>query len=243
MQVLMICAAAPTRERPRAHGFITALARAGHAVTLIFVDRAGTAFDDLEDRCERIVPVRRRDLTAAAQAELAAHKFDLAHIDGPAAPLVIGSFGLPTVIDGAVCGAMRHERAARAAGLLLRAARATQAARARRYLRAARATGARMIVTTPVDSWAYKVLGDVPRGIYVVPSLVDLERFTPPLRLREQATVLLDLRGLDQAEMLAALRLGQSIMARVWAQRSYVRLSVLGEPPFGTAGRLATDGR
>lgn len=244
MKALMICASAPTRDHPRTHGFIAALARAGHAVTLIFVDRAGTAFDDLADRCERTVPVHRpRELIEVVRAELGANPYDLVHVDGPAAPLIDGPLGLPTVVDGAACGLMRRERAARAATPLIRAARVVQAGRARRFVGAARALSARMIIATPDDRWAYTTLGYEADALHVVPSLIDLERFAPPARLREQATLLLDLRGLDQAEAMDALSLTRTIMAEVWAQRSDVGLTVLGQPTFGTAGHLATDGR
>lgn len=244
MHILMICASAPTRDRPRAHSFLAALDRAGHAVTLIFVDRAGTVFDGLSNCCERIVPVRRRSgLTMAVQAELAAAPYDLAHLDGPAAHLVRGPLPLPTVIDAGGCGVMRQERAARASVVLLRAALVAQAARARRCYAAARAHEARILVATPDDAWALQTLGVAAAGLYVVPGAVDLERFAPPAALRDQATVLLDLRGLSRAEAAGALAVARAAMARVWAQRADARLTVLGRAPFGLAGRLAGDAR
>lgn len=243
MNILMICASAPTLERPRAHGFVAAASRAGHSITLVFVDRAGTVFDGIADYCERIVPVRRRSgLDLAVQAELATTAFDLAHIDGAAAHLVTGPLPLPAVIDLGGCAVMRRERAARAGGLLTRAALVAQAVRARRCYAAARAHQARAIVATEDDAWALGALGDH-AGVYVVPGVVDLERFAPPVALREQATVLLDLRGLGRAEATAALRSARDVMARVWAQRAEARLTVLGRAPFGAAGRLASDGR
>lgn len=244
MNVLIICASAPTRAQPRTHGFIVALARAGYAVTLIFVDRAGTTFDDFADLCARTVLVpRRKALIEVVRAELAANTYDLVHIEGAAASLIDAPLGLPTVIDGSSCGPMRHERAARGAGTLVRAARVVQAEQARRFLRAARALDARMITATPDDGWAYGALGYGADALHVVPSLVDLERFAPPTRLREQASLLIDLRGLDRAEVTEAMRLTKATMAEVWAQRPEVRLTVLGPPTFGSAGRLATDGR
>lgn len=244
MNVLMICASAPTRERPRAHGFITALAKAGHSVTLVFVDRAGTTFDGLSEACERIVPVRRgAGLSLAVHAELAARPFDLAHLDGPAARLVEWPLPLPTVIDATGCGALRRERATRHGGLLWRAAQAAQTVGARRCQRAAVAHGARLLVATVDDAWAIGTAGDPPPGLYVVPSFVDLDRFAPPLALRDQATVVLDLRGLSGVEARAAISLAQATLARVWAQRSEVRLTILGRPPFPGAGQLAADGR
>jgi glycosyltransferase involved in cell wall biosynthesis len=244
MNVLMICASAPTREQPRAHGFLATLARLGHAVTLVFVDRAGTVFDDLAEHCVRIRPVRRRGgLEMAVNAALAAAPFDLAHLDGPAAHLVPGPLPLPTVIDAASYGGMRRERAESEGGLLVRAARVARAGGARRCHAAIRAHGARVLVASPDDAWAFRTLDIPAEGVDVVPSLVDLERFAPPTGLREQATVALDLRGLVRTEAVAALGLAQATMALVWAQRSEARLTVIGRPPFGAAGRLAGDGR
>ncbi|HMQ29903.1 MAG TPA: glycosyltransferase, partial [Chloroflexaceae bacterium] len=206
--------------------------------------RAGTTFDGLTEACERIVPVRRaRGLDMAAQAELAAAPYDLAHLEGAAALMVDAPLPLPTVIDAGTCAAMRRERAAREGGLLLRLSRAAQAARARRCQRAAAAHGARILVAAPDDAWAFRALEPAPPEVYVVPSPVDLEHFAPPAALREQAGVLLDLRGLDRAEAVAAMGLAHATMARVWAQRADARLTVLGRAPFGGAGRLAGDGR
>ncbi len=244
MNVLMICASAPTREHPRAHGFITTLARLGHAVTLVFVDRAGTVFDDLAEHCARMTPVRRRGgLEMAVNAALASAPFDLAHLDGPAAYLVPGPLPLPTVIDAASCGAMRREREGHEGGLMVWAARAAQAGSVRRCQAAVRAHGARVLVASADEAGAFRSFATGMEAIDVVPSLVDLERFGPPMALREQATVALDLRGLARPEATTALGLAQATMALVWAQRSEARLTVIGRPPFGAAGRLASDGR
>lgn len=244
MRILLICASAPTRERPRAHGLLAAMARAGHVVTLVFVDRAGTTFDDLSEHCERIVPVRRRaNLVAAVRAELDAAPYDLAQVDGPAVRLVGRPLPIPTVIDVGPCAAMRRERAARAGGLLLRAARAAQAARARRCQAAAIALGARLLIATQEDAWAWRTLAPASGEVTVVPSPVDLGRFASPLALRDQGTILLDLRDLDRAEAVAAMRHAYATMTIVWAQQAEVRLTVLGRAPFGGAGRLAGDAR
>lgn len=244
MQILMVCASAPTRERPRANGFLAAVARGGHAVSLLFVDRAGTVFDDLAGHCARIGPVRRAaGLEPALQAELAARPFDLIHLDGPAACLLEAPLGLPTVVDVASCGPLRRERATRESGPLLRIARAVQAARAGRCHVAARAHGAHLLVATAEDAWAFRATGLATDGLSVVPSLVDLERFAPPTALRDQERVLLDLRGLGAAEAAAAMRLAARTLALAWAQRPELRLTVLGRAPFGGAGRLAGDPR
>lgn len=244
MDTLYICATAPTRERSRAHGLLTTLARAGHTVTLVFIDRAGTTFDGLSDHCARIVAVRGgAQLAAAVRAELAARPYDLAHVEGPAARFLGGPLPIPTVVDAGSCGAMRRERSARKGGLLVRVGRAAQAARARRCQRAAAALGAWLIVPTSEDAWAWRALSPEPAEITVVPSPVDLERFASPLALRDQAAVLLDLRGLDRAEAVAAMRLARATMDLVWAQRAEVRLTVLGRAPFGAAGRLVGQKR
>lgn len=244
MHILMICASAPTRERPRASGFIAALARNGHTVTLVFVDKAGTVFDNLTDCCERIVPVRgRRRLAKAVAAEIEAAAFDLVHIDGPAARLVAGPLALPTVLDAASCGVMRRERAVRAGGLLGRIAHSVQVVQARRCHAVARASKARLLVATPADAWSLRTLGADAASLHVVPSAVDLARFTPPTTLREQATVALDVRGLERAEVMAALDYAKATMRQVWAQRAEARLTVIGHVPFGGVSGLAGDSR
>lgn len=244
MRILMISPAAPTRERPRAHGLIAALARAGHSLTLVFVDRAGTAFDGLTDACERIVPVRHaRALDMAVQAELAVAPYDLAHLDGAAAALVEAPLPLPAVIDAGACALLRRERAAREGGPLQRLAGAVRAARARRCQRAAVAHRVRVLVASAADAWALRALVPAPPEVHVVPCPVDLERFAPPAALREQASVLLDLRGLERAEAVAAIDLAHAALSQVWAQRADIRLTVLGRAPLGGAGRLAGDDR
>jgi glycosyltransferase involved in cell wall biosynthesis len=72
---------------------------------------------------------------------------------------------------------------------------------------------------------------------------VDTRRLRPPLRLRDPATILVDLRQLTRHEVGVALANAAATMSVLWAERADVRLTVLGHVPFGAAGRLATDPR
>jgi glycosyltransferase involved in cell wall biosynthesis len=151
---------------------------------------------------------------------------------------------LPTVLDAATCGSLRAARAAeRAAPLASVRARAALPA-LRRAERAAAHRFGRLLVAAESDAAALRaLLGDEGGAVHVVPSILDVERFAPPLQLRDPATLLLDLRGLGRAETRAALGLAAAAMPQVWAQRGDVRLTVAGPFPFGAAGRLAGDPR
>jgi glycosyltransferase involved in cell wall biosynthesis len=244
MHILMICVAAPTPERPRAHGLLTALARCGHTVSLIFVDRAGTAFDELSDRCQTITPVRRRyGLARAVTEELARRPFDLVHLEGPLARAAGAPLPLPTVIDVTACLAARRERATRGAGTTARVAHVLRTLWARRYKLEDLAGEARLIVAATKDVWAYDALGYAARRPELVPTPLDLGRFAPQLRRCDQATLLLDLRDLGRFERMAALGAAHAIMTQAWRQRPELALNVLGAPPPGAGRQLADEPR
>lgn len=246
MDLLVLCAEAPTAAHPRPHGLIAALARRGHSVTLLFADEAGTTFDDLAEHCRQMLPVRRRRLAAAARAEAANGAYDLAHVDGPAAGLLGDRPGLPCVLDLATCGSLRRARAVGFLGPIARLTHLVTLPARRRAEAALVARFSRVIVATNEDAAALRRLGkggDERSNIHVVPSTIDTERFAPPTSLRDPATLLLDLRELSRAEARAALGAVSSTMPLIWAQRADIRLTVLGPLPLGAAGPLSGDPR
>jgi glycosyltransferase involved in cell wall biosynthesis len=246
MDLLFLCAEAPTASQPRPHGLIAALARGGHRVTLLFIDEAGTAFDDLAVHCHTVIPVRRREFRARVHAEGATGAYDLVHVDGPAARFV-ERLELPTVLDAAVSASLRHDRAIGFLGPFAQLGRLAQrpglseseAALIRRFNS--------VIVAAEEDAAALRELvdpeRDSPAPIYVVPNVVDMERFAPPLSLRDPASLLLDLRWLSRAEARAALAMMAATLPIIWRQRAEVRLTIVGAPPIGAASGLAGDPR
>ena len=247
MDLLFVCSEAPTTAHPRPNGLIAALARRGHSVTLLFADEAGTAFDSLAEYCRQILPVRRRQFVEAVRAEAQPGRFELVQLDGPTAALLSEPLPLPNVLDAVVCSSLRRERSLRAQGPLVRAAQSAWLPHLRRDEAALLARHSRVIVAAEADAVAMRTLagteGDCQGKIHVVPSPIDLARFGPPTRLRDPATLLLDLRELARYEAAAALASIATTMAVIWAQRADTRLTVLGALPFGAAGRLAGDPR
>jgi glycosyltransferase involved in cell wall biosynthesis len=246
MDVLFVCGEAPTPSRQRPHGLLAALARRGHSVALVFADETGTAFDHLAERCRAIVAVRRRMLAAAVAAEAATGRYDLVHVDRSAAGLIVRPPPLPAVLDVAVCGSLRHERALRFLGPLARARRSARLNGWRRGEAALLGRYARVITAYEDDAAALRAWSGADEGqgcIHVVPCPVDTARFAPPWGLRDPATLLLDLRGLRWDEAAAALRAAAGALAVIWGQRTETRLVVLGATPLGMAGRLAGDPR
>jgi glycosyltransferase involved in cell wall biosynthesis len=243
MHILMLCAAAPTPERPRTHGLLTALAQRGHAVDLIFIDRAGTAFDTLSERCRTITPVRRYGLAHSVLGALARRPFDLVHLEGSLVGAVGTPLPLPSVIDMNPSRVAYHEHARGVSGVALQAMRVLQALRVRYAGRGALADTTRLIMAGAEHAWPYGVQDETAHQSDQVPTPVDLERFTPQLRLRDQATMLLDLRDFNHLERMAALSEARAMMTRLWAVRPELMLHVLGAPPLGATRALAREPR
>lgn len=247
MDVLLVCGAAPTINHPRTHGFIAALARYGHSVTLVFADRAGTAFDDLSRYCRQVIPVRhRRDLAGVVYGLIAGERFDLAHLDNRAATLLGRPLPIPTVVDAVTCLSRRLEHATRCNLPLARVRHVARLARLRRQEFQRLAPFEHIILAAEDDLRALRAMGigeTTGAHMYTVPSTLDLQRLAPPFNLREPATVLLDLRDLSRSEARRALRLAAAALALIWRTRPDVRLTVLGASARRLHGALATDPR
>jgi glycosyltransferase involved in cell wall biosynthesis len=247
VDVLFICGEAPTPAQNRPNGLIAALARRGHSVTLLFVDEAGTAFDGLAEHCRRLLPVRRRHFAEAVHRESATGEYNLVHVDRSADALIPGPLPLPAVLDAVVCAGLRGERATRALGPIGRAVFSARLPHLRREESAFLSRYNRLIVATEDDAAALRDLagcdGEGQGCVHVVPSPIDLDRFAPPLRLRDPATLLLDLREFGRPEAIAAIDAAGAALPAIWEQRVDVRLVVIGHVPLGAAGKLSGDPR
>lgn len=247
MDLLFISGEAPSAAHPRSLGLIAALARRGHSITLVFADEAGTTFDDLEGACRRVLPIRRRHLAEVVACEAASGSYDIAHLDRSAAGMLHTQLPLPTVLDAVVCASLRAERAQRTLGPLARAAQSARVPALRREEAGLPARYTRVVVATEEDAACLRALSgadaDRQSAIHVVPCPVDLERFAPPTRLRDPATLLVDMRELSRGEATAASATLAATLPIIWAERADVRLTVLGHLPFGAAGKLAGDPR
>lgn len=184
MDVLLVCGAAPTGSYARTHGFIAALARYGHTVTLVFADRAGTTFDALSRYCRRVVPVRHpRNLARVISGLVAGERFDLAHLDSGAAALLGQPLPIPAVVDAVTCVSRRLEHATRANAPLARIRHAARLAWSRRQELRRMHPFQHIILSSEDDIHALRALGitrTTSAHIYAVPDTLDLERFTPP---------------------------------------------------------------
>jgi glycosyltransferase involved in cell wall biosynthesis len=256
MRILFICADVPQARRPR--GFIEALARAGHDVTLLCAHRPGQArpLAALRDLGVRVVAVaqsagdRRRSLAralpgglplgaaaafspqmlAAVRAEAASGRHDVAHIDGLAASaLGYGLRGLPAVIDAGSCASLELTRATRAHGLL-----AFELARTRRHEAGYLASYNQVIAAAADDAWALGVLAGG-AAISVVPTPADPELASRRPLLRDQTSLIVR-AGRADGPALAAL-IGEE-MPQIWRQRADITLLVDGPIPH-VAGRPA----
>lgn len=249
MDILFICAEAPTVAHHRPHGLIAALARRGYSVTLIFGDEAGTVFDDLAEHCRRVLPIRRRQLAEAVQREVEGGSYDVIHVDRSARGLVPDRMPRPSVLDAAVCSSLRLERSLRTRGLLARATRGAWLPAIRREEAAVLTRYQRVLVACQDDAEALREIGGAASagigqsGVHVVPTPIDGERHGPPLRLRDPATLLLDLRDMSRAEASAALGAVGAALPALWEQWGDARLTVMGHVPLGKAGWLAGDPR
>lgn len=244
MHILMLCAAAPTTDRPRTHGLLTAMARSGHTVSVIFIDGAGTAFDALSDRCHTLIPVARRaGLARRVIDELARYKFDLVHLEGEVLKDAGLPLPLPTVVDLTTCLPQGQERNARAAGFVARTAHVVQKWYTGRSALTGLSEEQRLIVASNEALWAYETLGHATRRPEVVATPVDIERFGPLFQLRDRAKLLLDLRDFTPLERMSVLVAAHRVMAGVWQVRPDVHMQVLGPPPAGALRVFAKESR
>ncbi|MGQ9926279.1 MAG: glycosyltransferase family 4 protein [Chloroflexaceae bacterium] len=234
-------------SHPRTHGFVAALARYGHTVTLVFADRAGTAFDDLSRYCQRVIPVRhRRDLAGVVSGLISSGRFDVAHLDNPAAALLGRPLPIPTVVDATTCVSLRLEHVTRTSTPLVRIRHAARLIWLRRQELRRLKPFQHIILASEDDLLAFRALGlagATGARVYAVPDTLDPERFAPPLHLRDPATVLLDLRDLRRSEACQALHLATRTLTIIWEVRPDVQLTVLGAPARQLRGPRAHDPR
>jgi glycosyltransferase involved in cell wall biosynthesis len=189
MRILFLSAYVPSPIRVRPYSFIKALAARGHAITLVCGARAddAAALDELRGHC-RVVPVPTGSLemgrnalktlpssmplqaglnmapglleTVAQEARSGRH--DVVHIEHlRASALRAATAELPTVLDSVDCITLLFERTLRSGpSLKSRALALLDLARTSAYEAGYTSRYNQVIVTSPEDAWALRVLAD-----------------------------------------------------------------------------------
>lgn len=286
MRILFLSAYVPSPIRVRPYSFIKALAARGHSVTLVCGARRddAAALEELRGCC-RVVAVptsglemgrnalrtlpRRMPLQAglnmaprlleAVAREARGGQHDVVHIEHlRASALREAAPGLPCVLDSVDSITLLFERTLRSGpSLKSRLLALLDLARTSAYEAAYTARYDQVIVTSPEDAWALRVLaerhrrsphdlppgGNAPAPLSVIPNGVDLGYFAPLDQPREPATLVLTGKMSYHANTAAALLLGHEIMPLVWARRPDVRVMIVGSAPPREVQALAADPR
>lgn len=188
MNILFVSPYVPSPIHVRPYNFIKALARGGHAVTLVCsAGRSdGAALDEMRAVCARVLaaPLGRAAMAWNAlralpgplplqaalnfaprllelvRSEARSGRHDVAHIEHlRAAALGYGLLGLPTVLDSVDCISLLFERALRGSpALKSRAMALADLARTRAYEASYPAQFDRVVVSSPEDAWALQTL-------------------------------------------------------------------------------------
>lgn len=188
MNILFVSAYTPSRIRVRPYSFIKALARRGHAITLVCgAGRSDVAaLSELRAICRKVEPVPQGKLEMAwnalralpgdlplqaalsfgaamvdaVRAELHANHFDVAHVEHlRAAALGYALQSVPAVLDGVDCISLLFERALRGSpSPKSRLMALADLARTRRYEAGYTARYERVLVSSPEDAWALRTL-------------------------------------------------------------------------------------
>lgn len=282
MQILFVSAYVPSPIRVRPYSFIRALARRGHRITLICGANAddSAALNTLREICARVVTVHvgkvemawnalraipgdlpfqaalsfGPSLLNAIRAEDRAGRFDIAHIEHlRAAALGYALQHTPAVLDSVDSISLLFERALRGSpSRKSRAMALLDLARTRIYEASYTDQFEHVVVSSPEDAWALRLLRETyhlqPAGatherLTVVPNGVDLEYFAPQPIPRAPATLVFSGKMSYHANEAAALFLVQEIMPLVWARRADAQVVIAGSSPPPSVRALAADTR
>ncbi len=289
MNILFISAYVPSPIRIRSYGFIRTLARRGHRITLVCAADAGdrAALDTLRDVCAKIVTVHISKaemawnalralpgamplqaalsfaprLLDAVRTEDHSGRYDIAHIEHlRAAALGYALQRTPAVLDAVDSISMLFERALRGSpSLKSRSLVLLDLARTRAYEADYTNHFERVIVTSPEDAWALRLLratraqsgAEASTGldeahedpIAIVPNGVDLDYFTPQTVERAPATLVFSGKMSYHANEAAALFLVRDIMPLVWAVRPETQVIIAGSAPPSSVKALASNRR
>jgi glycosyltransferase involved in cell wall biosynthesis len=148
-----------------------------------------------------------------------------------------GALALPPVVwDSVDCISylFRQSARSRGTGLKSRATAAFELAPTSRYERRAVETFDRVLVTSPVDRAELAKLGRAGRPdgkIEVVQNGVDLRYFTPGTAGRHADTIVISGKMSYHANVAMVKQLIGEIMPLVWAQRSGVKVQIVGKDP------------
>lgn len=188
MNILFVSPYIPSRIRVRPYNFVKALARRGHAITLVCAAGRGEdeALAEMRALCARVVTVHigRAELAWNAlralpgampfqaalnfsprlldlvRFEARSGRHDVAHVEHlRASALGYGLLGLPAVLDSVDCISLLFERALRGSpSLASRAMALLDLARTRAYEAGYCAQYDRVLVSSPEDAWALELL-------------------------------------------------------------------------------------
>lgn len=180
--------------------------------------------------------------------------FDVAHIEHlRGSGLGYAVQNIPVVLDSVDSIALLFERTLRgSASLKSRLIAFSDLARTRRYEAEYFRHYNHVIVSSPEDAWALRVLGQhytkqtadtYTNTMTVVANGVDLEYFTPQIVERNPNTIVFSGKMGYHANEAAALFLVQEIMPWVWQQRPEVQVTIVGSSPPASIVTLAKDPR
>lgn len=180
--------------------------------------------------------------------------FDVAHIEHlRGSGLGYAVLDMPVVLDSVDSIALLFERTLRgSASLKSRMMAFSDMARTRRYEAEYLRRYNHVIVSSPEDAWALRVLGqhyakqasgEYAKNMTVVANGVDLEYFAAQAMERKANTIVFSGKMGYHANEAAALFLVQEIMPYVWQQRPEVQLTIVGSSPPSSIMALANDPR
>lgn len=180
--------------------------------------------------------------------------FDVAHIEHlRGSGLGYAVLDMPVVLDSVDSIALLFERTLRgSASLKSRMMAFSDLARTRRYEAEYLQRYNHVIVSSPEDAWALRVLGqhyakqasgDYAKNMTVVANGVDLEYFAAQAMERKANTIVFSGKMGYHANEAAALFLVQEIMPYVWQQRPEVQVAIVGSSPPSSIMALANDPR
>ncbi len=276
LSILFVAPYPPSLIHVRTYNLIKALAHRGHRITLLYLLPPGesTSPDGITKDCVasmgvplsrrqtllnglRALPTRRPfqaaygmspQMVARIRQTLAAHSFDVAHVEHlRAAEVGRRISGVPVVFDSVDSISLLFDRLRSSAPTLKSRLMAwLDLARTRHYEARLLEYFSRVVITSPHDRDALVALSSAPRAderISVVANGVDLEYFSPLSMPRDPKTVVFSGKMSYHANIAAGLDLATKIMPAVWQKIPDAKLIIAGKDPSPQLMALGSDAR